>query len=69
MYDGTFNGLCFIALMLCGWLIATGINDVIELDNQKTEERREKYRQLAYAAMHKERTVKMNREKLWEEMQ
>ena len=69
MYDGTFNGLCFIALMLCGWLIATGINDVIELDNQKTEERREKYRQIAYAAMHKERTVKMNREKLWEEMQ
>ena len=67
MYDGTFNGLCFIALMLCGWLIATGINDVIELDNQKTEERREKYRQIAYAAMHKDRTVKMNREKLWEE--
>lgn len=67
MYDGTFNGLCFIALMLCLWLIATGINDVIELDNQKTEERREKYRQIAYAAMHKERTVKMNREKLWEE--
>ena len=69
MYDGTFNGLCFIALMLCLWLIATGVNDAIELDNQKTEERREKYRQLAYAAMHKERTLKMNREKLWEEMQ
>lgn len=69
MYDGTFNGLCFIALMLCLWLIATGINDVIELGNQKTDERREKYRQIAYAAMHKERTVKMNREKLWEEMQ
>lgn len=69
MYDGTFNGLCFIALMLCLWLIATGINDVIELDNQKTEERREKYRQLAYADMCRERTKKMNREKLWEEMQ
>ena len=67
MYDGTFNGLCFIALMLCLWLIATGINDVIELDNRKNDERREKYRQRAYAAMHRERTVKQNREKLWEE--
>ena len=65
MYDGTFNGLCFIALMLCLWLIATGINDVIELDNQKAEERREEYRQLAYANVQKERTKKRNREELW----
>lgn len=65
MYDGTFNGLCFIALMLCLWLIATGINDVIELDNQKDDERREKYRQIAYANVQKERTKKRNREELW----
>ena len=65
MYDCTFNGLCFIALMLCLWLIATGINDVIELDNQKTEERREKYRQAAYAKQRRLRVIKGNRESLW----
>lgn len=65
MYDGTFNGLCFIALMLCLWLIATGINDVIELDNQKDDERREKYRRIAYAKQRELRTIKGNRESLW----
>lgn len=65
MYDGTFNGLCFIALMLCLWLIATGINDVIERDNQKTEERREKYRQIAYAKQRQLKVIKGNRESLW----
>ena len=43
--------------------------EVCDLGDIITDERREKYRQIAYAAMHKERTVKMNREKLWEEMQ
>ena len=68
MYDCTFNGLCFIALMLCLWLIATGINDVIELDNQKTEERREKYRQAAYAKQRQLRTIRQNRDTLWQEV-
>lgn len=65
MYDGTYNGLCFIALMLCLWLIATGINDVIERDNQKDDERREKYRQIAYAKQRQRRVIKGNRESLW----
>jgi hypothetical protein len=68
MYDGTFNGLCFIALMLCGWLIATGINDAIELGEQKTQERRARYRGIAFADMAKKRQIKGNREKLWREV-
>ena len=61
------NGLVVLACMLLLWLVLCDISEVQALDERKTEERREKYRQLAYAAMHKERTVKMNREKLWEE--
>lgn len=68
MYDGTFNGLCFIALMLCGWLIATGINDAIELNEQKTQERRARYRGVAFADMAKKRQKKNNREELWREV-
>lgn len=64
-----FNGLVIVAAMLLLWLVLCDISEVQAIDERKTEERREKYRQLAYAAMHKERTVKMNREKLWEEMQ
>lgn len=63
------NGLVVLACMLLLWLVLCDISEVQALDERKTEERREKYRQLAYAAMHKERTLKMNREKLWEEMQ
>lgn len=68
MYDGTFNGLCFIALMLCLWLIATGINDVIELDNQKTEERRETFRQIAFAEKRRAALKQKNRDALWQEV-
>lgn len=64
-----FNGLVIVAAMLLLWLVLCDISEVQAIDERKTEERREKYRQIAYAAMHKERTVKMNREKLWEEMQ
>ena len=62
-----FNGLVIVAAMLLLWLVLCDISEVQAIDERKTEERREKYRQIAYAAMHKERTVKMNREKLWEE--
>lgn len=62
-----FNGLVIAAAMLLLWLVLCDISEVQAIDERKTEERREKYRQIAYAAMHKERTVKMNREKLWEE--
>lgn len=61
----TFEGLCFIALLLAVYLIGVSINDVIELDNQKSEERRETLRQEAYARTRREATIKQNRENLW----
>ncbi len=64
-----YEGLIFLAMMLFAALTARLAAEVLNLEEIITDERREKYRQRAYAAMHKERTVKMNREKLWEEMQ
>lgn len=64
-----FNGLVILAAMLLLWLVLCDISEVQAIDERKTEERREKYRQIAYAAMRRERTKKQNREKLWEEMQ
>jgi hypothetical protein len=64
-----FNGLVVAAAMLLLWLVLCDISEVQAIDERKTEERREKYRQLAYADMCRERTKKQNREKLWEEMQ
>ena len=61
------NGLVVLACMLLLWLVLCDISEVQALDERKTEERREKYRQLAYADMRRERTKKLNREKLWEE--
>ena len=61
----TFEGLCFIALLLAVYLIGVGVNDVIELDNQKAEERREAKRQEAYARTRREAIIKQNRENLW----
>ena len=61
----TFEGLCFIALLLAVFLIGVGINDAIELDNQKTDERREAFRQEAYARTRRAATIKQNRENLW----
>lgn len=64
-----YEGLIFLAMMLFAALTARLAAEVLNLEEIITDERREKYRQIAYAAMHKERIVKMNREKLWEEMQ
>lgn len=61
------NGLVVLACMLLLWLVLCDISEVQALDERNTEERREKYRQLAYADMRRERTKKQNRERLWEE--
>lgn len=61
------NGLVVLACMLLLWLVLCDISEIQAIDERKTEERREKYRQLAYADMCRERTKKQNREKLWEE--
>ena len=61
------NGLVVLACMLLLWIVLCDISEVQALDERKTEERREKYRQLAYADMRREGTKKQNRERLWEE--
>lgn len=61
------NGLTLFCAFLALWLILVSIDDCIQLDDQATEERREAFRQEAYAAMNRERIKKQNREKLWEE--
>lgn len=63
----TFEGLCFIALLLAVYLIGVSINDIVELDNQKTDKRREAFRQEAYARTRRAATIKRNREQLWRE--
>jgi len=62
-----FDVLLALAAYLLMWLVLCDISEVQALDERKTEEHREKYRQIAYAAMRRERIVKQNREKLWEE--
>ena len=64
-----YDASLVLAALLFLWLVLCDISEVQAIDERKTEERREKYRQLAYADMCRERTKKQNREKLWEEMQ
>lgn len=62
-----YDASLVLAALLFLWLVLCDISEVQAIDERKTEERREKYRQLAYADMCRERTKKQNREKLWEE--
>ena len=64
-----FDVLLALAAMLLLWLVLCDISEVRAIDERKTEERREKYRQLAYAAKRRERAVKQNRAVLWEEVE
>lgn len=59
------NGLVVLACMLLLWLVLCDISEVQALDERKTEERREKYRQAAYAKQRQLRVIKGNRESLW----
>lgn len=61
-----FNGLVVVSCMLLLWLVLCDISEVQALDERKTEERREKYRQIAYAKQRRLRVIKGNRRKLWE---
>ena len=64
-----YESLIFLAMMLFAALTARLAAEVCNLGEIITDERREKYRQIAYADMRRERTKKQNRERLWEEMQ
>ena len=59
------NTLVLICVFLSIFFFLCGINDVIELDNQKSEERREMQREQAYKELEAKRTMKKNREALF----
>lgn len=59
------NGLTLIATLGSLFLFLCALSDAIELENQKTEARREFFRQAAFADKQRERTKKENRENLW----
>lgn len=63
------NGLVVLACMLLLWLVLCDISEVQALDERKTEERREKYRQIAYAKQKELRVIRQNRDMLWEEVE
>lgn len=64
-----YEGLICLAMLLFAGLTARLAAEVCNLGEIITGERREKYRQRAYAAMRRKRTVNQNREKLWEEVE
>jgi predicted Holliday junction resolvase-like endonuclease len=63
----TFNGLVVAAAMLLLWLVLCDISEIQAIDERKTEERREAFRQEAYARTRRAATIKRNREQLWRE--
>ena len=72
MYDTTYK----IALILAAAVIAFCIAYIIEegkalkaeYNEWSTRKRREKYRKPAYKQMNKRRTMRLNREELWKEV-
>lgn len=64
-----YEGLICLAMLLFAGLTARLAAEVCNLGEIITDERREKYRQIAYAAKRRERAVKQNRAVLWEEVE
>jgi hypothetical protein len=60
-----YEGLIFLAMMLFAALTARLAAEVCNLGEIITDERREKYRQIAYAKQRQLRVIKGNRESLW----
>lgn len=60
-----YEGLIFLAMMLFAALTARLAAEVLNLEEIITDERREKYRQIAYAKQRRLRVIKGNRESLW----
>ena len=63
-----FDGLCLIGMLGSFWLFMTALNDSIDLVQQKSDERRERYRKQAYAAKRQQWQINQNRRALWEEI-
>lgn len=64
-----FETLSTIGMLASFYLFLAALNDTLELNDQKSEERREKYRKRAYAQKRKEWTINQNRRKLWAEVE
>ena len=60
-----YEGLIFLAMMLFAALMVRLAAEVLNLGEIITDERREKYRQIAYAKQRRLRVIKGNRESLW----
>lgn len=63
IYDASLVLAAFLFL----WLVLCDISEVQAIDERKTEERREAFRQEAYARTRRAATIKRNREQLWRE--
>lgn len=61
-----YEGLIFLAMLLFAALMMRLAAEILNLGEIITDERREKYRKLAYAQKRKDWTIKGNRRKLWE---
>ena len=60
-----YDASLVLAVLLFLWLVLCDISEVQAIDERKTEERREKYRQAAYAKQRQLRVINGNRESLW----
>lgn len=64
-----YDASLVLAALLFLWLVLCDISEVQAIDERKTEERREKYRQAAYAKQRQLRTIRQNRDMLWKEVE
>ena len=62
------NGLTLVATLGSFWLFLCAINDTVELQEQKSEQRREEYRKKIYAAKRQQWQINENRRALWAEV-
>lgn len=61
-----FEAMVYLALFLFAALTSRLAAEVCNLEDIITEERREKYRKLAYAQKRREWTIRGNRRRLWD---
>jgi hypothetical protein len=63
-----FEDLCVIATLASCYLFMCALSEAIDLNEQKSNERRESMRQAAYSVKHREWIKRKNRRELWAEV-
>lgn len=63
-----YDASLLLAALLFLWLVLCDISEVQAIDERKTEERREKYRQIAFADKRRAALKQKNRDTLWQEV-